>query len=197
MWGQGFKQKLSSPKLLGFTGESLFSARRNAHKDQCLLPGVSISSGFHRYGWTCMGSLTGTLPLEVSLSNRQQRGGGLWRRCGRSLDEHQGGVANLAPPPTSARARAHTHTLFASSFPSPNDDQSQVRGLTIGDSVSKGLLLELLASEHTHRNTRGRAHTDSHKYAHTPMHTLGTPRGRAAPAASLLRPGENDRQLHE
>ena len=123
--------------------------------------------------------------------------GGLWRRCGRSLDEHRGGIANLAPPPTSARARARTHTLFASSFPSPNDDQSQVRGLTTGDSVSKGLLLELLASEHTHRNTRGRAHTDSHKYAHTPMHTLGTPRGRAAPAASLLRPGENDRQQHE
>ena len=143
-----------------------------------------------------MRSLTGTLPLEVSLSNRQQRGEGFGEDAGGVLMSI-GGELPTWPHHPRARARARTHTLFASSFPSPNDDQSQVRGLTTGDSVSKGLLLELLASEHTHRNTRGRAHTDSHKYAHTPMHTLGTPRGRAAPAASLLRPGENDRQQHE
>lgn len=116
--------------------------------------------------------------------------GGLWRRCGRSLDEHQGGVANLAPPPTSASARTHTHTLFASSFPSPNDDQSQVRGLTIGDSVSKGLLLELLASEPP-TETRADARTQTLTNMHTlPCTHLAPPEAGPRPLHLCLGPGK-------
>lgn len=99
--------------------------------------------------------------------------------------------AEVAIPPL------HTHPRFAPSFPSPNDDQSQVKGLRAGGWVSEGLLLEqrswrassLLRALTSTFNIH--THCRTHTPAHTPVNILGMPRSRAAPAAALLQPPGN------
>lgn len=82
----------------------------------------------------------------------------------------------------------NTHMVLAPSFPSPDDDRSQVKRPRAEGRFPRDFCwspASLLAPAHTHR------HTDMH------THTLGTPTGWAAPPRLSFAPRGTDRQQHE
>lgn len=134
------------------------------------------------------GSLTDTLSLGVEPST-----GG---RGGRALAERS---EESRGPTRKSRSHPHPRTAaFTPSFPSPNADQSQGKGPRAGGWVSEELRLEPRACSllralsgtfniHTHCCAHTHAQTQTLTNTHTLTCTdLTPPRGRAAPAVSLL-----------
>lgn len=129
-------------------------------------------------------------------------GSGGGRARAKSLPDPRGSRDPALPTPQ--HRQNHTHTGSAPSFPSPDRDQSQVKGLRAGGRGSAELLSEPRAPRacsplraltaplpHAHCRAHARAQGDIHPHTRARVHASGTPRGPAAPAPPLLQPPGN------
>lgn len=188
--GAGFHTR-NGPAQSSWVWRCIQSLLKKHTPDQCLLPGVSISES-HR---GCVGDGDkGRKPHRYPLFGGcafdwQQRGKGPGKEIAKSLGDQRG---SRDPAPT----RAQPLILLPS--PPPTLIKARGRDRELGGWVSEELRLEPRAcsllralSGTLNIHTHFRAHTHAQTQTLTNTHTLtctdlALPRGRAAPAVSLL-----------
>lgn len=186
--GRVSNKEQSSPKLPGFAGESPHS--QEAHtKPNGFSPDVSILVEISRCVCVCVCVWPRRYPLFEGCALAGSR-------RGRALAKRSRRVSEISPD--SPPQHTQTHTRFAPSFPSPTDDQIQVKGPRAAGSVSKGFRCSRAPSAPArscaHSQALTHAQTRAHSDSHTHMHTLGTAH-RSAPPAPGKQTGSNMNEI--